>query len=396
MSPLYNGCKILNAPLPDRFKKLQFLLLFQELRTLECRNCGLQRINTQLYHLLPYLTHLDLGYNAIQYLYYDEFQDLHRLHTLKLDGNMFPVILENTFVHQQQLKHLNLARNRIAKLPNTALANLTSLLELDLGYNKLYKVEQLAFTHVASSLEKLSLSGNNLKPEGVKLVMDTVSNVVELGVAHMKLQQVEKGFFPDRITSLDLSGNNLTMLDAAVLPKQLKRLDLSHNNLKSLNKVSVVLLESLEYVNLVGNPWRCDQCHISDLLPSPLSRNISCAFPTSLLGQSLTGLTVEEIPLCGTELREQDLKSPSQGLFIGLLCILSFGFFSVVFVVYSCVKRHQTSALQREKRTAESTENHLSSKSDITFQFPLDLMAVSTIDDMKKDRMVNGSVVTGL
>lgn len=343
---------------------------------------------------MPYLTHLDLGHNLIQYLYYDEFQDLHRLHTLKLDGNMFPVILENTFVHQQQLKHLNLAGNRIAKLPNTALANLTSLLELDLGHNKLYKVEQLAFTHVASTLQKLTLSGNNLKMEGVKLVLDTVVHVVELGIAHLKLQKLHKGFLPDRITSLDLSGNNLTLLDTTMLPRQLKRLDLSHNNLTSLKGIAV--LERLEYVNLAGNPWRCDQC-ISNLLHSPLSRNISCAFPTSLLGQPLTQLSVEELPLCG-ELREQSPENPSRGLFIGLLCILSFGFFSVVFVVYSCVKRHQNQALQREKRTAESRENHQypPSKSDITFQFPLDLMAVSTIDDIKKDRMVNGSVVTGL
>lgn len=371
--------------------------MFQELRTLECRNCGLQRINTQIYHLLPYLTHLDLGYNAIQYLYYDEFQDLHRLHSLKLDGNLFPVILENTFVHQQQLKYLNLARNRIAKLPNTALRNLSSLQELDLGYNKLYKVEQVAFTHVAASLVKLTLSGNNLKPEGVKMVVDTVYKVVELGVAYLKLHSIQEGFFPARIKSLDLSGNNLTVVTAEMFPRELQRLDLSHNQLKSLNRSEIVLLETLDYVNLAGNPWTCDQCHISDLLHSPLSHNISCAFPSVLFNKPLTKLKAEEIPLCGgAESREEELKTTSKGLFIGLICILSFGFFSVVFVVYSCVKRHQNTALQREKRTAESSENHFSSKSDITFQFPLDLMAVSTIDDMKKDRVTNGSVVTGL
>ncbi|XP_066260074.1 carboxypeptidase N subunit 2-like [Euwallacea similis] len=394
---------------PEAFKEIP------ELRTLECRHCGLQRINTQIYHLLPYLTHLDLGYNVIQYLYYDEFQDLHRLHSLKLDGNLFPVILEHTFVNQQQLKYLCLARNRIAKLPATALKNLTSLVELDIGYNKLYKVESVAFSHIARSLEKLIISGNNIKLEGIKTVVDAVYNVVDLSVANMKILDFPTNFFPDRLKSLNLSGNNLTELFPEMLPKQLENLDLSNNKLKGLNQSAVLHLESLTSADLRGNPWTCELCHITDMFfrvnKSNLFTNLTCAFPSVLNGKPLAKLNLEEIPPCGgTEYTEEDFEETSRrGLFIGLVCILTLGVSSVTFVIYSCVKRHRDNAAQREKRTSESCqENNIAhatvfSKSQISFQFPLDLterkLSVSTIDEIKKeDRqgMSNGSVVTGL
>ncbi|CAG9771877.1 unnamed protein product [Ceutorhynchus assimilis] len=403
---------------PEAFKEVT------ELRTLECRYCGLERINTQIYHLLPYLTHLDLGYNALQYLYYDEFQDLHRLHTLKLDGNLFPVILENTFVNQQQLRYLCLARNRIAKIPDTALKNLTNLVELDLGYNKLYKVESVAFTHVANSLQKLIISGNNFKLNVIKTIIETVLNVWDLSVANMKLETIPRNFFPDNIKSLNLSWNNLTDISQEMFPRQLEILDLNNNKLKGLNDSAVLYLETLKTVNIENNPWTCELCHITDMFfrvnKSTLFKNATCAFPSVLNAKKLLKLSLDEIPPCGDqEFTEEDFEATSKrGLFIGLICIVTFGLSSIVFVVISCVKRHNDNAAQRAKRTAESLqENSLEnsvtvfSKSQISFQFPLDLMerklSVSTIDEIKRDErpeikrdesqgMSNGSVVTGL
>ncbi|KAL1490365.1 hypothetical protein ABEB36_013074 [Hypothenemus hampei] len=393
---------------PEAFKDIP------ELRTLECRGCGLRRINTQIYHLLPYLTHLDLGHNAIQFLYYDEFQDLHRLHSLKLDGNLFPVILENTFVHQQQLKFLCLARNRIAKIPDTALKNLTSLVELDIGYNKLYKVESVAFSYVAKNLQKLTLSGNNLKMDGVKSILNTLYNVRELNVAHMKFDKVSADFFPDRIQILNLSFNNFSEIYPEIFPKNLQILDITNNRISGLNASTVEYFQTLKSVNLDGNPWTCDLCHISDVFSrvnkSRLFVNATCAFPSVLKHKPLVKLSLEDIPACGhSAYTEEDLEETSRrGLFIGLVCILTFAVSSIVFVVCSCVQRHKRNAAQRDKRTrAERQENSLdtttSLKSQISFQFPLDLtekkLTVSTIDEIKRDErqgMSNGSIVTGL
>ncbi|XP_030753833.1 LOW QUALITY PROTEIN: insulin-like growth factor-binding protein complex acid labile subunit [Sitophilus oryzae] len=378
---------------PEAFKEIP------ELRTLECRHCGLRRINTQIYHLLPYLTHLDLGYNRIQFLASDEFQDLHRLHSLKLDGNMFPVILEYTFVNQQQLKYLNLARNRIAKVPDTSLKNLSSLVELDLGYNKLSKTEGLVFVHVNKTLERLVLSGNNLKQEFIKSIVGVLGKVRDLSLAHMKLASVSSGFFPDRIRNLNLSGNNFSEVTVDMFPRQLFSLDLSKNEIKGLNDSVVSFLEYIKRVDITDNPWTCTWCYITDLFfrvnDTNLFQNATCAFPSVLKGKRLTKLNSDEIPSCG--------------LLIGLVCIVTFAVFSVVFVC-SCVKRHHRNG-ERAKRAAECQENNVEhlqtaaifSKSEISFQFPLDLterkLSVSTIAEIKKDErqgMSNGTISTGL
>lgn len=394
---------------PEAFKEIP------ELRTLECRHCGLQRINTQIYHLLPYLTHLDLGYNKMQFLDHDEFQDLHKLHSLKLDGNMFPVILENTFVHQQQLKYLNLAKNRIAKIPDTALKNLTSLLELDIGYNKLPKAESVAFSHVGKTLQKLVISGNNLNVDTIKAVIDTLYNLADLSVAHMRIEAIPLNFFPDRIKNLNLSGNNISDITPGMFPKQIISLDLSNNQIKGLNKSAVVFLETINIINISRNPWTCDLCHISDIFfrvnKTNLFKNATCAFPSVLKGKRLVRLNLEEIPACGsTENTEEDsLESNKKGLLIGFICIGTFAVSSIIFVVFSCVRRHHQNAVRRDKRTTDGQENNIAhataifSKDQISFQFPLDLterkLSVCTIDEIKKDErqgMSNGTISTGL
>lgn len=148
-----------------------FSFPFQELRVLECRSCLLRRINTQIYHLLPYLSHLDLGNNRMQFIPVDEFLDLRRLHSLWLDGNQLPVVLERTFANQRQMRTLCLARNRLAMITNRAFLNLSSLVELDVGYNQLDKMEGEVMVPLAESLERLVISGNHFPVEVVKLML---------------------------------------------------------------------------------------------------------------------------------------------------------------------------------------------------------------------------------
>ncbi|KAF7266332.1 hypothetical protein GWI33_020360 [Rhynchophorus ferrugineus] len=391
------------------------MLTLSDLRSLECRHCGLKRINTQIYHLLPYLTHLDLGYNEIQFLANDEFQDLHRLHTLKLDGNLFPVILENTFVNQQQLKYLCLARNRIAKIPDTALKNLTSLIELDIGYNKLSKAESVAFSYVKKSLVKLIISGNKFRLNIVKDLLDVLTSIRDLSIAHMRLVSIPEGFFPERIRNLNLSGNNLTELTVGMFPKHLQLLDINANDIRGLNDSVLTFFESIPHIKFRDNPWTCDLCHISDIFfrvnHTNLFLNTTCAFPSVLKGKSLQRLTLDEIPACsdsgGGE--EDPFGSNKKGLIIGLVCIVTFAVSSIIFVVCSCVRRHHQNEARRRKRAAECQENNLDhstaifTKNQLNFQFPLDLterkLSVSTIGEIKKDDrqgMSNGTITTGL
>ncbi|KAJ8931518.1 hypothetical protein NQ314_015556 [Rhamnusium bicolor] len=372
-----------------------------DLRVLELRGCGLKRINTQLYHLLPYLTHLDLGNNQIQFIAEDEFQDLHRLHTLKLDGNLLPVILEKTFVNQQQLKFLCLARNRLAKITDTAFLNLTSLIELDISFNKLNKIESFALTHIAESLQKLLISGNSFSLSLIKMILQTLYRVWHLDASQMKLRSIPERFLPDRIKKLNISWNNITTISVQTFPRQLQELDMSHNQLKGLNDSVIIKLETLKFVNLSANPWHCSLCHITSILfrvnKTDLFKNLSCASPKNLKGRKLTSLRLEDITTCNSKQNEDENSSSDNklSLLIGLICIVIFAILSIIFVVCSCVRRHSTNVARQQKRAAEHAENSLQSataifcKGEISFKFPLDLterkMSVSTIDEIKRD-----------
>ncbi|XP_072389316.1 uncharacterized protein rdo [Diabrotica undecimpunctata] len=389
---------------PEVFKDIS------DLRVLELRGCGLQRINAQLYHLLPYLSHLDLGYNQIQFLSEDEFHDLRRLHILKLDGNLLPVILEKTFIHQQQLKYLCLAKNRLAKITDTAFLNLTNLIELDISYNKLSKLEPFALTHIADTLQRLVISGNNFTVSLIKLFLQTLYRVWHLEIAHMKLSVLPEKFLPDRIKKLNISWNNITNLNVHSFPKQLQELDISFNKIKGLNDSVVVKLETLKYVNFTGNPWSCDLCHITAILfrinKTSIFKNSVCASPSRLVNKEIVNLRFEDITTCEVTNGSNDkIPTDKLSLLVGLLCIIVFAIFSIIFVVCSCMKRHSEN-LERQRKRTERAENNIENatavfcKGEISFKFPLDLterkMSVSTIDEIKKDSqqsLPNGTVV---
>lgn len=368
---------------------------------LELRGCGIQRINTQLYHLLPYLSHLDLGNNRFQFLAEDEFQDLHRLHNLKLDGNLLPVILEKTFVNQQQLKYLCLARNRLAKITDTAFVNLTSLVELDISFNRMKKLDIVVLSHLADTLQKLLISGNKFTWSLMKPIFQTLNRIWHLEIAQMKLRSIPERFLPDRIKNLNVSWNNITTISVQAFPRHLQQIDLSHNELKGLNDSVIIKLETLRHVNISGNPWTCSLCHITSVLfrvnKTDLFKNLTCASPRNLKGLKVSALRLEDVPTCKSKNDDEDSSSGDNklSLLIGLICIVILAILSIIFVVCSCVRRHARNLARQQKRAAEEAENSLRSataifcKGEISFKFPLDLterkMSVSTIDEIKRD-----------
>lgn len=352
----------------------------------------------------------------MQFLEADEFIDLHRLHSLKLDGNQLPVVLENTFVHQTQMTYLNVARNRLAKITNTSFRNLTSLQELDISYNKLDKLEPLAMQHVASTLQKFSMSGNHFDLLVIRDVLQTLYQVNELHIAKMGIKELPEHFLPDKILKLNISSNNLTELTIDMFPKKLKELDISFNRLKGLSDRVLAKLGTLQSVNLSHNPWSCDLCHITPILSrinrTNLFKNSTCDFPKYLKGSSLTNLRLTDLTSCENHESDSENKQSVLGtnistLLVGVLCFLVLLSFSVIYVVYSCMRRRTLNLREMEKRERERDMVSLSdpvavfSKDNITFKFPLDLtenkVSVCTIDDIKRHSQTscvpNGTVI---
>lgn len=373
---------------------------------LECRNCQLRRINTQIYHLLPYLAHLDLGDNRMQFLDADEFIDLRRLKTLYLDGNLLPVVLERTFVNQVHLRTLCLARNRLAKITDAALFNLSNLIDLDISYNRLSKFESQILNPVLNSLQKLSISGNRFPVSVVKLIVQMVHKIRDLQIADSKLDDIPIGFLPPNVIRLNVSGNNLTNLSAQVLPHQLILLDLSRNQFRGLSERLLSKLERIHEVRLDNNSWSCDVCHVSHIITwlnkTNNTHDLFCASPGKLKGRRIDSLKLDQLPSCDKKTDDLNfmLKVKNNiGLVIGGIATGVFLISCIIFVVCSCIRRHRNARMvQKDKRrsSAEVVEEAAAvfgSKGEISFKFALDLterqVSVSTIDNMKKETQLH-------
>lgn len=329
----------------------------------------------------------------MQFISDDEYVDLKRLRSLKLDGNMYPVVLERTFVNQGQLRYLNLARNRLAKITNTAFLNMSSLEELDISYNKLYKMESAIMVPVANTLRKLVLSGNNFGASVVKVLLEVAHKVIDVALADMGLTEIPSGFLPERLKQLNLSGNNLTDLRAEALPPQLVELDLSRNRFAGMEEELVARLEQMKTVTLEGNPWRCDRMHVGALLQRGNASfgNLTCDSPPSLKGTPLSNLLVDELDYFQEDLQEDSFLVGNLAILVGAASLAAFLVLSLTFTLV-CKRRHER--IEKEKRRTEEREmlenpTTLFNKGEISFKFSLDLterkVSVSTIDDIKRD-----------
>lgn len=349
-----------------------------------------------------------MGNNGIQFIAADEFVDLRRIHSLRLDGNQLPVVLEKTFINQVELRILCLARNKLAKITNTAFLNLSNLYELDISYNKLNRVEGVVFHPLAESLRKLVLSGNYLSTEILTAILQTTIKLHRLDVADMDISDLPYGIFHDQLKALNLSGNNLTSLRVHVLPPQLVELDISRNKFRGLNERVLLRFEHLQDLRLQRNPWSCDLCHIQPMFlrlnKSDVYQNTTCASPPRLKGLTLKYLKKSDIKDC---MNEEDLGKQNLFMFfqnhlsilIGSICLFLFLVACITFVVYSCLQRRVNIVVQEEKRNSEREavfENPTAifgDKDEISFKFSLDLterkVSISTIDEIKRDTQLH-------
>lgn len=400
------------------FNILIFLIfLLQELKIFECRRCGLRNINPQMYNLLPHLTTLDLGENDFQYLPYDEFQDLHKLKYLWLDGNHLSVVLEKLFVVQRQLERVSFARNRLAKVTNTAFFNVTTLQELDISFNSLYRLEPLIFHPLAESLQKLWISGNKIPVTDIKDVLHTIGHIRHVELAYMKFSEIPPDMFNNpKLQYLNLAGNNLSTIPIEIFKSlpNLIELDLTRNQFTGFSERIMTKLERIPIIHLQHNPWGCDLCNIVPMLHrlnKTVGKNfksLKCASPRSLAERTLSTLHESDLKWCGEpdELDEENTLTnifKKHGLVI-IIVVTSLGVLvilvgTIAIVRVCCFKRttpnfyfeedkRHSSQNQTQETVIDAATTVFGQNGEISFKFPLEMaemkMSVSTIDVKKE------------
>lgn len=372
-----------------------------------------------MYNLLPHLTTLDLGENDFHFMPYDEFQDLHKLKYLWLDGNHLSVVLEKTFIVQKELEKVSFARNRLAKVTNTAFLNVSTLVELDLSFNSLYRMEPLIFHPIAESLEKVWLSGNKIPAADIKSVLHTIGNIRHVELAYMRFTEIPNDMFNNpKLQYLNLAGNNLTAIPLEIFKSlpNLAELDLSRNYLTGFTERMMTKLERIPVVHLQHNPWGCDLCNIvpiiSRLNKSTVSnnfKNLKCASPRSLAERTLSTIRETELKLCGEPDDLDDLFTLSDifkrhGLTIIIVAttigaaVILFG--TVALVRVCCFKRtgpnfyfeedkRDNSQTQTQETVLDTATAIFGQNGEISFKFPLEMADgnISTIE-LKKEAKV--------
>ncbi|KAJ8282731.1 hypothetical protein COCON_G00052500 [Conger conger] len=214
---------------------------FQGLYKLKDLNLSSNRIarlpNTTFIHLIN-LQILDLSFNQLTALEPELFHGLRKLQILHLRSNSLRTTPVRAFWDCRSLEYLGLSNNRLRSLARNGFAGLVKLRELHLEHNQLTKVNLAHFPRLVG-LQFLHLQWNK------------ISNLT-CGGMEWTWSTLEK---------LDLTGNEIRVLTPDVfqtLPG-LRVLLLDNNKLGSLETSTLETWGSLTTVGLSSNQWECSK-----------------------------------------------------------------------------------------------------------------------------------------
>ncbi|NXP19955.1 LRC32 protein, partial [Scytalopus superciliaris] len=198
-------------------------------RSLDLHSNALRVLPRWFFDSLPQLETMDLGSNSLQPCESqgsDQGGDLEGGSHIPAPGDTC-----TPFYNVPRLKHLSLRDNNITRLHPHAF-NRTLLLSLDLSGNRDLSVPRGALGGLESSLQELSLRGNQMDESRAALPC--------LGTLRV----------------LDLAGNRLSLLPAGLSCSPLEQLDVRNNSLQTLETAGS-WSHSLREVSLAGNPFSC-------------------------------------------------------------------------------------------------------------------------------------------
>ncbi|XP_067676755.1 leucine-rich repeat neuronal protein 1-like [Haliotis asinina] len=287
-------------------KKLtDFTLRFNELRMLnklDLSDCQLTSVAEHAFDDISLLEEIDLSGNSLKIIDPYSFEGLSFLDLLDLSRNSFETIQEDNFIALIKLRELRLDGNKLETLPAKALGGLGNLETLSLSENWLKGIPYHTIKDLRY-LKILNMSRNHvIELEASDWPEDVTSRLTELYLDQMYGLSIikHKAFvsFP-LLRKVSISGNKQLEVIAydAFLGNthQIKEVYLRDNNLGFIAG-GLLPWDSLEVLELDGNPWNCD-CRFRWVLQGGYLKNntIRCDAPDKLRGQNLLGISPEDL-----------------------------------------------------------------------------------------------------
>ncbi|CAH1254247.1 IGFALS [Branchiostoma lanceolatum] len=252
---------------------------------------------------------LDLSHNPLESLVQGQFSHIPSITTLGLSGIKYFIekgtIDAGVFTGLGRLGNLNLADNKLTRVPSEALGKINQLNTLNLAGNEITNLHPSDFVN-QTTIMTLNLSGNNLTsvPENV---LDKLTQIQEINLSGNPIVYVgPRAFRGEQLFMVHLDHTKLRIIDGTAFNEsvQVKSLRLNNNYLQFLPggiyKPLTFYGDLVELEDMTNNPWTCD-CQMyeyAQYVRSPAAFALStleCAGPGNLTGQILRQVPLDAL-----------------------------------------------------------------------------------------------------
>ena len=253
------------------------------------------------------LNHLDVSQNILSTFPSSEFESMENLNHFNISNNKLNAVpdlkylqnlvvvdvhsnnvtaLTSTTFDVQSLTQINLSYNKIRRIPRNVFNEPQSLKVLDMSNNIIESIEQNAFWG-CGRLEVLNLNSNHIKEISAHFIDISSLKILELQGNELS-GSVYDGLFPNSISNLNLSENNITSMDPYALYKlkHIQYIDVRNNNIKTMRSLSLEVSPSTKMLRpqilVSGNPLVCD-CELKWLREMGISLKPGFSKPAKIM-----------------------------------------------------------------------------------------------------------------
>mgnify|MGYP000187831145 CR=1 FL=1 len=211
----------------------------EELKAIEgelnLENCKLTDIS-RLSELSDKVTKLNLSNNKIEKLPDNLLKNLTKLEMFVIEGNLIEEIPKDFFENNKDLKWLNMSSNMIKKVSKEDFKGLSKVWNFDLGGNKISKVDADLLENM-TSVKEFSLGSNELKSIPDDLLKPVANTLTFINFNYNKLNRLPKAVQKaTKLENIQAHSNNITDISGIDFSKlaALKELQLMKNSITKL------------------------------------------------------------------------------------------------------------------------------------------------------------------
>ncbi len=202
------------------------------------------------------LIRVTYGYNNIQNLTADVFENINAAIYLCLRGNEIEELPNNSFARLINLRALILQHNKLQVIYEKSLQGLRNLIYLDLWSNFISYIEEKSFYDL-HKLKELYIQGNDLisLPCNLFNPLNPPVEILHVWYSYNKIKNIPKNCLQCTVRRLNLTENNVKNITNFAFSNMscLHQVDVSKNELTVINRNTLKGLISVYLLNLENN-----------------------------------------------------------------------------------------------------------------------------------------------